>query len=121
MKPIKVIIAGGRDFTDKEHMVRVLNAMLDVEFADRELEIVCGMARGADMTGYQVAVDNGLQVHQFPADWNTHGKAAGVIRNKQMGDFADHLVAFWDGQSRGTKHMIDYMRRLDKPVTVISY
>jgi hypothetical protein len=78
------------------------------------------MARGADALGYQFAKTNNIMVYEFPADWS-QGKSAGFKRNAQMGDFSDGLLAFWDGQSRGTKGMIEYMQRLGKPVHVVRY
>lgn len=117
----KVIVAGGRDFTDYELVSRVLFAMSDTEHADKEISIVSGMARGADRCGYDFAIEHNVVVHMFPANWDKYGRAAGHIRNKQMGDFADALVCFWDGSSVGSKNMIEYMHSINKPVTVINY
>ena len=47
-----------------------------------------------------------LAVEYYPAEWEKHGKAAGYKRNARMADNADGLLAVWDGESRGTKHMI---------------
>ena len=121
MQEFKLIVAGGRDFNDYDYLSRVLFAMADVELADKAVSIVSGMARGADALGYRFAKEHDIVVYEFPADWNTHGKAAGFIRNKQMGDFADGLLAFWDGRSAGTKHMIEYMQGLGKPMQVVEY
>ena len=60
-----------------------------------------------------------LHPELFPADWDKHGRAAGPIRNKQMADYADVLIAVWDGKSRGTKNMIDEMNKLMKPVYIV--
>ena len=132
----KLIIAGGRDFTDKEAIVDAINSLEDQGvFTTEQLEIVSGMAKGADMTGYELAFDNGLAVEPFPADWgdmtepcvrkvNGYGEynaLAGMNRNQRMGDYADGLLAFWNGTSTGTKDMIDYMRKLGKKVVVIHY
>ena len=43
----------------------------------------------------------------MPAKWDKHGNSAGMIRNSQMADYADGLIALWDGESRGTKNMIE--------------
>lgn len=101
---MKIIIAGGRDFDDIQRLDVV---MYHWDETDPCLEIVCGMAKGADALGYSWAVCNNVSLACFYADWDTHGKAAGPIRNEQMADYADVLVAFWDGKSRGTKNMID--------------
>ena len=121
MKEFKLIVAGGRDFNDAALMARVLIDWADIDYADSAISIVSGMARGADALGYQFATTNGVRVYEFPAHWDDFGKRAGVIRNKQMGDFADGLLAFWDGQSSGTDHMIKYMRSLSKVVHIIRY
>lgn len=107
---VKVIVAGGRDFDDYSKALPVLDELLfykgDCKYFDG-VTIVSGGARGADALGEQFAREFMLPVMPFPADWNAHGKAAGPIRNVQMAEYADILVAFWDGESRGTKHMID--------------
>ena len=117
----KLIVAGSRGFTDYDHMLRVVIAMVDHEFADKKLSIVSGMAQGADQLGVRMAVQFGLPLYKFPANWNGLGKRAGFIRNTQMGNMADGLLAFWDGHSNGTKHMVDYMHQLKKPVHLIKY
>lgn len=58
---------------------------------------------------------------EFPADWNAHGKAAGPIRNQQMAQEADVLIAFWDGKSRGTKDMIEKATRAGLDMHVYRY
>jgi hypothetical protein len=82
-------------------------------------EIVSGGARGVDTFGEIYARDNCIKVKVFPADWNTHGKKAGYLRNVQMAEYADALLAIWDGESKGTKHMIDTMKRMNKQVYVV--
>lgn len=81
-------------------------------------EIVSGGAVGVDWLGEQYARTHGLPLKIFPADWETHGKKAGILRNIEMGNYADALIAVWDGKSRGTKHMIEYMKSLNKPVFI---
>lgn len=81
-------------------------------------EVVCGGAKGADDLGRNHAICMDLDLKMFPADWDKLGRRAGPLRNIQMGDYADQLLALWDGESRGTKHMIEYMQKLNKPVYV---
>lgn len=99
---MKTIIAGSRDIYDYEV---VLSAVKESGF--EITEVVNGMARGVDTLGGLYGRSNGIPVKQFPADWDTYGKRAGVMRNVQMAEYADALIAVWDGKSRGTKHMID--------------
>jgi YspA, cpYpsA-related SLOG family len=121
MNEFKLIIAGGRDFSDAALLERVVFAMADTEYADVAISIVSGMARGADALGYRFAKAHDIKCYEFPADWDTYGKRAGYMRNEQMGRFSGGLLAFHDGASRGTNHMIQFMRSLHKPVTVINY
>ena len=63
----------------------------------------------------------GFEVKIIQADWQKYGKRAGPIRNKEMADYADTLIAFWDGQSRGTKNMIETARSQNLNVIVVGY
>jgi hypothetical protein len=120
-KEFKLIVAGGRDFSDYETLSDELNNLAYNEYADREVSIVSGMAPGADSLAVQFAREVSVQLHRFPADWSHYGKRAGFIRNTQMAEFADGLLAFWDGESRGTAHMIETMKKLKKPVHIVRY
>lgn len=84
-----------------------------------ETQIVSGTCKGADKLGERIAYFGGYDVKQFPADWKTHGKKAGYIRNKEMADYGTHLVAIWDGESKGTKLMIDLAKEKGLPVRII--
>jgi len=121
MQEFKLIVAGGRDFNSYGAVSEEINHLANGELAERAVSIVSGMARGADRLAWQFAKREGVQVYEFPADWDTHGKAAGHIRNREMAKFADGLMAFWDGESRGTANMIETMQRMGKPVRVIRY
>lgn len=114
---MKLIIAGGREFNDYELLSETVYANFDLE----NLEIISGAARGADRLGQEFAHRNELVLYNFPADWDKHGKAAGYVRNTEMADFGDSLLAFWDGKSRGTKHMIDIATRKGLAVNVVRY
>lgn len=105
---MKVIIAGGREGFDEETVFEILNvAAIDIEIT----EVVSGCAPGVDELGQLWASERGIPVKRFPADWNQHGKAAGPIRNEQMANYADALIAIWDGKSRGTGDMIKRAKR----------
>ena len=83
--------------------------------------IVSGTARGADSLGEVYAKEKGYLLTKFPAQWDKFGKSAGYRRNEEMAKNADGLVAFWDGQSRGTKHMIDIAKAQGLAVRIINY
>lgn len=121
MQEFKLIVAGGRDFNDYELLSRVIMDMANKEYPDRAISIISGMAKGADALGYFFAIKHNVVKYSFPADWNKHGRSAGFIRNKEMGNFADGLIAFWDGKSKGTAQMIQYMGSLNKPVIIVKY
>lgn len=110
---MKVIIAGSRTITDYSMVIDgVRNSGYLIE------EVVSGKARGPDTLGERWANQNNVPVTEFPADWKTYPKAAGPIRNAQMGKYADAAIILWDGQSKGTRHMIEVMKRLKKPVHI---
>ena len=124
---MKLIIAGSRDFDDK-----VLACKEFIDFSvelNREViyktnpitEIVSGGARGADRVGEWVAGFYNIPVKRFIPDWDGLGKRAGFVRNTEMGDYADALLAFWDGKSKGTKQMIDYATKKGLVVKVVYY
>lgn len=112
---MKLIIAGSRDIVISQEQ---LHEQITKRFPNIN-EIVSGLANGPDTIGLEYAKLNNIQYKEFPADWKTYGKAAGMIRNRQMGDYADALLAFWNEKSRGTKGMINYMKTLKKPYHVV--
>jgi len=111
---MKTIIAGSRTFKDNDLLWKVMKEF-DVS------EVICGGARGADEIGQLWAYEKGIPVKMFIPDWDKYGKTAGIIRNIEMAKHADALVAFWDGRSTGTKHMISEAKRSGLSVTVIKY
>lgn len=114
----RVIVAGSRDFIDSGVCFEVLDKVFSKKMPD---SVVCGKARGADTLGAMWAVKHGVKVDEFPADWNRYGKSAGYLRNAEMADNAEALVAFWDGTSRGTRHMINLAVEHGLQVIVFNY
>lgn len=97
---MKIIIAGGRNFkptqidrTWLKHMLKKLNCT----------EVVCGMAKGADLFGKEIAEEIHIPVKEFIPDWGKIGKLAGFARNNLMANYAEALIVFPGGN--GTKHM----------------
>ncbi len=114
---MKIIVAGGRDFNNP---IALNNILLDI-INPKEDIIVCGDARGADLLGAEWAAQHAVPIQHFPAYWDTYGKAAGYIRNAEMAEYGDMLIAFWDGKSKGTMNMIKAMKLHKKPYYVYSY
>ena len=116
---MKVIIAGSRDFNNYELLRNKCNRILSN--VKEDITIVSGKARGADSLGEKYAKEKGYKIEEYAANWDNYGKAAGYIRNEQMAKNADYLIAFWDGESRGTKHMIDLATDNNLHVRIIKY
>lgn len=98
------IIAGCRTADDYRILQDGIHQVVDWDIT----EVVCGCAQGADELGRKWAELHNIPVKEFPANWEKHGKTAGVRRNESMAKYADALVALWDGKSPGTGHMIQY-------------
>lgn len=112
---MKIIIAGSRGILVPVETMQEIVSTLGIKVE----AVVSGFCPDCpDESGESWACYANLPKFFFPADWDTHGKAAGPIRNKQMAEFGDALLAFWDGKSRGTKNMMDHMHRRKKPVYV---
>ena len=118
----RIIIAGSRNFNNYSLLTSAMyNLLVNEMISGVEVEIVSGTAKGADQLGERFAKDHNYPIKKFPADWNTHGKKAGYLRNKQMAEYADMLVAFWDGESKGTKNMIDLAEKNGLIVEVVRF
>lgn len=118
---MKVIIAGSRHMPfSSYHLIPEAVARFEAMTGEKITEEVCGMAKGADTFGMKWAMcEAKIPVKKFPADWETYGTRAGPIRNGQMADYADGLIAFiWEG-SRGTANMIQQMQNRNKPCYIV--
>jgi len=104
---MKTIIAGSRNINDYDLLKFVIN---DCPF--EITEVVCGLANGVDKMGERWAIENKIPVKYLSPDWNRFGKKAGILRNEQMAEYAQALIYLWDGKSKGTKHMVDYAKKL---------
>jgi hypothetical protein len=118
---LKVIIAGGRDFNDYKLLKTKVDKILSNKKTTHKIYILSGKARGADLLGERYAKENLLEVLEFPADSETFGKRAGFKRNEGMANEAHALIAFWDGESHGTKHMIDIATKKGLLIRTIRY
>lgn len=136
---MRLIVAGGRDFKNLEYGFKCIDHMTR-NTPKENITIICGKASGGDTCGekwYKLHKHEGVKIEYFIPEWddiskpdaviklNKFGKEynarAGMDRNHEMGNTGTHLIAFWNNVSKGTKDMIDYMTKLDKPVKVFNY
>lgn len=113
----RVIVAGSRGMTDRETIRRAMN---DLWLEIGPYTVISGTARGVDSISADIARSAGIMVEEFPAEWDKIGRSAGYRRNETMAHAATHLLAIWDGASKGTKHMIDIGTREGLSITVIN-
>ena len=117
----KVIIAGSRGFSNYKLLYETCNSTLREKRKTHNIVVISGHARGADTLGEKYAKDMGFDLEIFPAEWKKFGKSAGFKRNEKMAEVADGLIAFWNGESHGTKHMIDIATEKGIQVKVVNY
>jgi hypothetical protein len=115
---MKVIIAGSRTFSDYKMLVEACDALLQRE---AEVIVLSGKASGADTLGERYARERGYAVEEHPAEWERHGRKAGYLRNRDMAEAADALIAFWDGNSTGTRMMISLAKAQGLKTKVCRY
>jgi hypothetical protein len=122
---MRIIVAGSREFNNYTVLKHnIINVLLILSPSRKpNAEFVSGTARGADQLGERFAKEYEYPVKRFPTDWDKYGKSAGYRRNEQMALYAKEdygvLIAFWNGVSKGTKHMIDIANRYGLKVFII--
>lgn len=118
---VRICVAGSRSWHVPETFDLVLKKYLSWAAKDKDYTFISGDAwRGPDRMIVQWAEAHNVPCFKYPADWDQYGKRAGHIRNAEMRQSLTHLLAFWDGASRGTKEMIDNTKKLgDRSVFVV--
>lgn len=116
---MKVIIAGGRDFNNYPLLKEKCDSILSN--IDGSIEVVCGCADGADLLGKRYAEERGYSVNYFPANWNLYKRGAGPVRNREMAEYGDALILFWDGKSRGSANMLKEAEAKGLKTRIIKY
>jgi predicted Rossmann fold nucleotide-binding protein DprA/Smf involved in DNA uptake len=111
---VKVGVVGSRNFDDYERMSQVLS---DYDITT----IVSGGAKGADSLAERYAKEKGIKLIVFKAEWDKYGRQAGFIRNRDIVSGSDMIIAFWDGQSRGTQHTISVATKRGKEAVVVDF
>jgi len=89
------------------------------EHVSHEDEIVSGGAKGVDACAVEYALKHEMKYTEFLPEYDLYGRSAPIIRNKEIVDYADRIVAFWDGTSKGTLSVINYAKKKGKDCKVI--
>ncbi len=127
---MKLAIVGSRTFDDFNLLNETVCSCFMSEFMPYHVEaIISGGAKGADSVAKRWAIINSVDTEdfkaveyfEFPADWESDGKAAGFIRNKEIVNACDMVLAFWDGKSKGTEHTIKLARQAKKPTFIVYF
>ncbi len=109
---MKLAVIGSRTFNDYD----LVKSTLDNH---KPSVIISGGAKGADSLAKRYAIQNNIELIEIIPDWDKYGRAAGPIRNKEIVNQAEKVIAFWDGKSKGTKSAIDYANKCNKEVVII--
>ena len=124
-----ICINGSRSFNDYDFFKQEIEKLIEdpkayildpVLRVPKQIRLILGGAQGADTLAERWAKEVGALYQVFPANWKKYGKSAGFKRNIQMIDVSHELISFWDGESRGTKHTIDYAKSKSVPVTIVN-
>jgi hypothetical protein len=110
---MKVAVIGSRDFNDYEEVKQTLST-INITL------LVSGGAKGADSLGERYAKEHNIETKIFLPDWEKYGKKAGFLRNTDIINEAELIIAFWDGQSKGTKDSIDKAFKSEKKLLIIT-
>ena len=107
---MKVAVVGSRDLT---------NITLDQYIPKETDEIVSGGAVGVDLCAAEYAKKKGLKLTVFLPQYERYGRAAPIVRNKEIVDYADKIIVFWNGSSKGTRSVIKYAEKAEKNLEII--
>ncbi len=106
---MKIAVVGSRNIT-----------VIDIgKYISKDVEIVSGGAVGVDLCAAEYAKENGLKLTVFLPQYERYGRAAPIVRNKKIVDYADKIIAFWDGSSKGTLSVIRYAKKTGKECEVV--
>ena len=114
----RIVIAGCRDYNNYDEAKPYIDFCLSNIKKGNDIIIVSGGCSGADDIGERYAKENGFDIEKYLADWKRYGRSAGPKRNKQMAEVSDYVICFWDGESKGTRSMIEYAKIFGKPIKI---
>ncbi len=108
---MKIAVVGSRNLCPSETQL--------AEVLSEATEIVSGGAKGVDTRAADYANQHGIRLTEFLPQYALYGRAAPILRNREIVDYADKIIVFWDGSSKGTRSVIDYAEKVKKPCVVI--
>jgi len=115
---IKLAVLGSRIFSDYELLYQELNKFKEIKEID---EIVTGGAVGADLLAICYAGNNDITYKVIKPNWKKHGKSAGYVRNREIWEYVDGGIIFWDGKSKGTAHSIKLAKEFNKFLKIVRF
>lgn len=121
-----LIIAGGRNFNDIRLMFKsIKDYCRQRNLSPSDIQFVSGGAEGADKLGEFIANHFGSDLKRYEARWDEFGQMAGFMRNEQMAQYTSEMkggcIVFWDGVSKGSKHMIKIAKEYNIDCKVVNY
>lgn len=117
---VKLAIVGSRGFQDYDALVEFIDRIIKEN--DYEVtEVISGGAKGADRLGELWARTRGYPIIIYQAEWDKYGKSAGFRRNYDIIQRCDIVFAFWDGESKGTKHDLELAEKFGKQIFLYNY
>ena len=111
---MNLLITGSRTFNDKTLLFSELDK-LDFDI------LISGGAKGTDKLAEEYARVNNIPIDQHKPEYNKYGRGAPIVRNKEMVELCDYVIAFWDEKSKGTKSTIDYAIKLNKETKIVKF
>lgn len=115
---MKLAIVGSRSFNDYDLMSKTIESLVSINNIEC---IISGGASGADSLAETFAKLNGIELIVYQAEWDKYGKSAGMIRNADIVNASDGVIAFWDGFSKGTANSISKAEKTNKLIKIIRY
>lgn len=110
---MRVAVVGTRTYGEYEVVKKVLDTIIKEDDI-----VVSGGAKGVDELAAKYAHERGLRLEVYEADWSTYGRKAGPLRNTEIVDVSDVIVAFWDHKSKGTLDTINKAKKRRKSLTI---
>lgn len=117
----RIVVAGSRNFNNWNLAKEFIDFCIRRIKNEHTLVFMSGCCKGADKLGERYATENGYKIEYYPVNWDKYGKSAGPKRNEIMAEKCDFVICFLDGKSNGTKSMINYSKKYNKPLRIKYY